>query len=208
MTHFDDFKTDIIDDIEDKETIMEDKKYAIYVLRLEKNKYYIGKSTNLQKRLKQHFKGRGATWTRLYHPIEIYEIRRNCDVFDEEKITLQYMKRYGINNVRGGSYSRIQLDKYELNQVVRIIRSSEDRCYVCGSLEHFAKSCNKLFCTNCKHNGHSSEDCRYFDFHNIKLYLTDAEIKNFIVDSNTDKIYKYKKKKLFIKIKNYLKKIF
>lgn len=189
--------------IKSKEHIMSEKKCSIYVLKLKHNKYYIGKSINVNKRIKQHFKGKGSTWTKLYKPIEIFEIRRNCDDFDEEKITLQYMKKYGINNVRGGSYARIKLDQYELNQVVRIIRSSDNRCYVCGSKEHFAKTCEKLFCKKCKHNGHSYKDCRFYDFDNSEDFLTDKEIENFIVDSETDKIYNIKKKNY-----NLFKKIF
>jgi len=194
--------------IKSKEHIFSKKLYSIYVLKLKENKFYIGKSINVNKRIKQHFKGRGSTWTRLYQPTEIYEIRRNCDVFDEEKITLQYMQLYGINNVRGGSYSRICLDKYEINQVVRIIRSSEDRCYVCGSKDHFAKACSKLFCKKCKHNGHSYKDCRFFDFDNIEHILTDEEIENFIVDSDTDKIYNEIPIKKPSKIKLLFQKIF
>lgn len=187
---------------------IEKKEICIYVLKCQEGKYYVGKSTNINKRLKQHFKQKkGACWTRLYRPLQIYEIRRNCDEFDEEKITLQYMKKFGINNVRGGSYTRLQLTKYELNHLVRLIRSSEDRCFVCGSREHFAKHCGKLFCKKCKKNGHLYSDCRYYDLNNEQK-LTDKEIEEFIVDSDTDKISKIKKNKfsLFKKILKLIKK--
>lgn len=185
------------------------KEICIYVLKCEKEKYYVGKSTNINKRLKQHFKQKkGACWTRLYRPLQIYEIRRNCDEFDEEKITLQYMKKFGINNVRGGSYTRLQLSNYEINHLVRLIRSSEDRCFVCGSREHFAKQCEKLSCKKCKKNGHSYRDCRFYDLENKDNILTDKQIEEFIVDSDTDKIYNIVKPKfsLFKKLKNLIKK--
>lgn len=178
-----------------------EREICIYILRCEDDKYYVGKSTNINKRIKQHFKKKGSSWTRLYRPLEIYEIRRNCDEFDEEKITLQYMKKFGINNVRGGSYTRLQLSKYEINHLVRLIRSSEDRCFVCGSTDHFAKHCQKLFCKKCKKNGHSYRDCRFYDLDNGDK-ITDKEIEDFIVDSDTDKIYKNEKFKFF---KNFLK---
>lgn len=182
-----------------------EKEICIYVLRCEEEKYYVGKSTNINKRLKQHFKQKkGSCWTRLYRPLQIYEIRRNCDEFDEEKITLQYMKKFGINNVRGGSYTRLQLTKYEINHLVRLIRSSEDRCFVCGSRDHFAKQCEKLFCKKCKKNGHSYRDCRFYDLENMDDILTDKEIEEFIVDSDTDKIYNIVKPKFSI-IKKFLK---
>ena len=39
------------------------------------------------------------------------EILSNCDDYDEDKITRQYMDKYGINNVRGGSVVSVNLDK-------------------------------------------------------------------------------------------------
>lgn len=179
-------------DLSRKKTVTE-KELCIYILKCEDDKYYVGKSTNINKRLKQHFKRKGASWTKIYKPIQIYEIRRNCDEFDEEKITLQYMKKFGINNVRGGSYTRIQLTIYEINHLVRLIRSSEDRCFVCGSKEHFAKHCKKLFCKKCKKNGHLLEDCRFYNL-NVNDLLTDKQIEEFIIDSYSDKIYKNKMK--------------
>ena len=40
----------------------------IYVLALEKNKYYIGKTSNPQFRLESHFSATGSEWTKLYKP--------------------------------------------------------------------------------------------------------------------------------------------
>lgn len=173
---------------------MPEKEICIYILKCQEEKYYVGKSTNINKRLKQHFKNKGSMWTRLYKPLQIYEIRRNCDDFDEEKITLQYMKKFGINNVRGGSYTRLHLSKYELNHLIRLIRSSEDRCFVCGSQDHFAKHCIKLFCKKCKRNGHSYRDCRFYDF-NCEEIISDEQIENLIIDSESDKIFNNSKNK-------------
>ena len=59
----------------------------IYVLKLESNKYYVGKTDNPELRLDQHFDGFGATWTKKYNPIKIIKIIPNCDNFDEDKYT-------------------------------------------------------------------------------------------------------------------------
>jgi predicted GIY-YIG superfamily endonuclease len=39
-----------------------------YVLRCEGPSYYVGKSEQLRKRIKDHFSGRGSRWTRSHKP--------------------------------------------------------------------------------------------------------------------------------------------
>ncbi len=82
----------------------------IYVIELEDNKYYIGKSETPELRIENHMTQINcAEFTKKYKPLRIIEIIPNCDDFDEDKITLQYMNKYRINNVRGGSFSQIIL---------------------------------------------------------------------------------------------------
>ena len=76
----------------------------IYIIQLEKGKYYIGKTNNPQFRLESHFNSTGSEWTKIYKPLRVIELKPNCDDYDEDKITRQYMDKYGINNVRGGSF--------------------------------------------------------------------------------------------------------
>ena len=40
----------------------------IYVLKLVKGKYYVGKTNNPEFRLDSHFNSHGSEWTRLYPP--------------------------------------------------------------------------------------------------------------------------------------------
>ena len=89
----------------------------IYVLQLDKDKYYIGKTNNPQFRLESHFNLQGSEWTKLYKPIQILELITDCDDYDEDKYTLIYMDKYGIDNVRGGSFTTIELDKFTKNQL-------------------------------------------------------------------------------------------
>ena len=83
----------------------------IYALQLQDGKYYIGKTNSPSFRLDSHFNSNGSAWTQLYKPIKILEIIPNCDDYDEDKYTRKYMDKYGINNVRGGSFVSIELDK-------------------------------------------------------------------------------------------------
>ena len=64
----------------------------IYILQLEEGKYYVGKTNNPQFRLEEHFNSNGSAWTKLYKPITLLELKPNCDDYDEDKITRQYMQ--------------------------------------------------------------------------------------------------------------------
>ena len=80
-------------------------KYTIYILKLENNKYYVGKTKNLQGRLNNH----KSKWTQVHRPIGLYKQISNCDSYDEDKYTLKMMNKFGIDNVRGGSYCMIYI---------------------------------------------------------------------------------------------------
>ena len=82
----------------------------IYVLKLIKGKYYVGKTSNPRFRLDNHFNKNGSEWTRVYKPINIHQIIPDCDDYDEDKYTIKTMEKYGINNVRGaGNTTRFSL---------------------------------------------------------------------------------------------------
>jgi len=113
----------------------------IYVLELEKGKYYIGKTNNPKFRINNHYNSNGAEWTKKYKPINVIEIIPNCDNYDEDKYTLQYMEKYGINNVRGGSFCKIRLDKNNFITLEQMINNITDKCYICGNKGHYANKC-------------------------------------------------------------------
>ena len=127
----------------------------IYAIKLEKGKYYIGKTTNPQFRLQSHFDSNGSYWTKKYKPLKVIEIIPNSDNYDEDKITIQYMNKYGINNVRGGSFVSNKLNKSTVETLKQMINGTNDKCFVCGKAGHFANDCQE----NEYYDSDISEEC-------------------------------------------------
>lgn len=120
------------------------KMVSIYVLALAHGKYYVGKSTNVHERIKYHFSGRGCVWTRIHKPYKVIKVVKNCDNFDEDKYTKIYMKEYGIDNVRGGSYCQIEIDDLTKDFLRKEILSSSDSCFYCEERGHYIQKCPNI----------------------------------------------------------------
>ncbi|CAF1242916.1 unnamed protein product [Didymodactylos carnosus] len=144
----------------------DDNNRIVYVLECENNKFYVGKTTNVKRRLIAHKKGSGSSWTRLHKPIKVFKEYKNCDAFDEDKYTKTYMSEYGIDNVRGGSYSQIKLEDDQMKILTKELRSSKDQCLKCGKKGHFIQKCfaSTWDCIKCTYsNLNSLSSCSMCD---------------------------------------------
>ena len=147
----------------------------IYILQCKNNKYYIGSSDNVDLRIEAHFNNRGSVWTKLHKPVKLIKTYYKCDNFDEDKYTKIYMGKYGIDNVRGGSYSSIKLPSKTIYHLQKELATSNNNCFKCGRNGHFIKDCNKtkiyqnktdlitkdtIICYRCGRFGHFYTICK------------------------------------------------
>jgi len=149
---------------------LKEGKVYIYILKCEENKFYVGKTKSIVERLKEHKEGTGSAFTKKYKVRDIDKVYSNCDDFDEDKYVKKYMSIYGIDNVRGGSYSQIKLSKETIQFLQKEINSSLDLCSFCGMKGHFINYCPKNkakqykdktndTCYKCGKKGHWSTNC-------------------------------------------------
>ena len=122
---------------------------AIYVLRLERGKYYVGKTTKNYKRIWQHIDGKGAAWTKKYPPKdgkEILSFRDGLKSSDENRITIEMMEKYGINNVRGGDWCRVKMPSKHLLELKKLVNSNKKK----NGKKTIKISGIKGFCIRCR----------------------------------------------------------
>lgn len=123
--------------------IILNKMVFIYILKLQQEKYYVGKTTSPSFRLESHFNANGSAWTKKYAPIKLLELIPDKDPYDEDKYTKIYMDRYGIDNVRGGSFVQVKLDEATINHLSQMSNGTNDKCFTCGKSGHFVRDCKK-----------------------------------------------------------------
>ena len=113
----------------------------IYVLRLQGGRYYVGKSEDVMNRYAQHLNGTGSAWTKKYKPISLEKTIYNVSPFEEDKVTKEYMSKYGIDKVRGGSYVETELSDFHIDALNMEIWAAKNLCTQCGRPGHFVKDC-------------------------------------------------------------------
>ena len=162
---------------------------TIYALQLESNKFYIGKTSRnegVDVRFQEHKSGRGSEWTKLYKPVSIIQSYEHDSSFEEDVLTKKYMIKYGIENVRGGSYTKIELDEWQVKSLEHEFKSVSDSCYKCGEKGHFATDCHKFGKMNKYLEKFTSEDELVDEISNME------KLRNyFIHETNTIERLKY-----------------
>ncbi len=165
---------------------IDDAEYTNYALLCQGPKdgeymYYVGRTEqpNVWNRFVQHFSvTKGASWTAHYKPLDIIEHSKG-DKWAEDAMVLRYMRKYGVDKVRGGSYSTMVLSEAHLAEITRKFDSADNRCFRCHKDGHFASRCGQageekkmpvrpmtprrpyvaMYCTRCMRTSHNITEC-------------------------------------------------
>lgn len=105
----------------------------VYILRLECDKWFISHTS------KENFNVQDLVtdleWLVRYPPVELIECVVG-DTFEENKQTIKYMQKYGIQNVRGGIHTACTLHTGAIRQIKKQIWQAEGACARCGRRTH------------------------------------------------------------------------
>ena len=156
----------------------------IYVLELQGNKYYVGKTNHTFQRFNQHKSGSGAKWTQKHKVKDLFAFHKNMRDTDENKITIQMMKKYGVRNVRGGSWTKVNMTEAEIKRLEKRINARGKRRTKSSSTKKTTKAKKRISCTRCGRTSHTVDKC-YARFHangkslTRKQEISDAEYRAF-----------------------------
>jgi len=122
---------------------------GVYILELLHGRVYVGRTTDLRRRLQEHRSGRGSAFTRAFPPTGLLLPRlgrvRGSGEAAERDETLRYMYLRGAAHVRGWKYTRVELTPEDAADAEANIRELFDLCRRCGHPGHFMGECRNHY---------------------------------------------------------------
>ena len=95
-------------------------KNYVYVIKLVEDRYYVGRTSNILRRIEEHFTNNGAVYTKAYKPIKVIEIEEEKSSDDERIKTLSIMEKYGWEKVRGACWCCLNIKKPDMEKHKKI----------------------------------------------------------------------------------------
>ena len=117
---------------------------GVYVLQMPGGGFYVGKSGNVEERLRQHEGGggAGAVCAKGFLRQVPAVTPRQADFESWERAeTLTLMHRHGIGKVRGWFYTSPELTPSQREHAFQQVCEKFDLCRICGNASHFASQC-------------------------------------------------------------------
>jgi hypothetical protein len=99
----------------DKLELKRRKQFTMFVLRLTRDRYFVGVTDSPTFTLSYDYDYGGGEWLRKYEVEGFLEpVRRVDNLFDIDKRVKELMFEFGIERVRGGSYSGMNLSDEQI----------------------------------------------------------------------------------------------
>jgi hypothetical protein len=166
----------------------------IYVLKCQKEKYFISKTYNVQIEYNEHLDGTFCDVTKEFKPYDIDCIFEATNTITLNKIIAKYLNKHGSKNI-------YFLDDKEIKEIKKMKKNDNNKC-ICSE-DHWLIECklntkdkfwtnllnkvvNKLtvdfknsgICFRCGRYGHDVEEC-YCKTHIEGFDLSDSEEADF-----------------------------
>lgn len=102
----------------------------VYVLKLENEKFYVGLCIKGDpfKRIRNHYKANGARYTQNNRVLKLMFLEEITDTLEELIHTLQFMKTYGMSQVRGDKYIQRYINDFERNEISNLLINVDVPC--------------------------------------------------------------------------------
>jgi predicted GIY-YIG superfamily endonuclease len=116
--------------------------HVMYVLYCKSGRAYVEmcRTRDVAVRVAKHYNGMHP-FTACQKPCHV-DIRHASDPLDVEIEVLRLASRYGVENVRGGSFSDTELHRCTIDQLQRQVDHAQGRCFKCRQFGHYAPVCS------------------------------------------------------------------